>query len=118
MADLRLVRGDTYSLPFAITDSNDDAVNLTSYTVWFTMKYQTADLDAAAVMQLETGSGISITSAAGGTGTIDIAASDWATYSTGKNLVWDLQIKHTDGTVTTVDSGRVLVTQDVTITTT
>jgi hypothetical protein len=93
-------------------------VNLTPYTVYFTMKYLTSDLDAAAVVQHTTGAGITITSAASGTGTIDIAAGDWSTYTTlDRNLVWDLQVKHTDGTVTTIDSGRVFVEQDVTLST-
>lgn len=118
MSDLHLTRGDSYSLSFAVTDVGGSVVNLTGYSLWFTAKNAYTDLDAAAVMQFEISSGITVTSYSGGTGTIDIAPADWATYTGTGHLVWDLQAKASDDTVTTVERGRIWVRQDTTITTT
>lgn len=118
MSDLRLTRGDSYSLPFAVTDSSGNAVNLTGYSGWFTVKHSTSDTDGSAIMQLTVGNGVTVPSPTDGTGTIDIASSNWSGYTAPKNPVyWDLQFKASTGEVYTVDSGRIWVKQDVTLST-
>lgn len=110
--ELSMTRGDSATFTSVVTRSGA-AVNLTAGTVWFTAKYRASDADAAAVFQKLTGAGV--TGDAGGTVTVTLSPADTAglpAYPT--TLVWDLQLRESDGRITTVDMGTLTVAGDVT----
>lgn len=47
---LKIIRGDTASIPVTITDLNDDPVNLTGSSVFFTVKRKKSDDDEDALI--------------------------------------------------------------------
>jgi hypothetical protein len=112
--DLELDRGDTgrYNMSFS--------VNLTGAKVWFTAKRYMTDADGAALIALSTTtSGITITDGPAGQASLVIPPAATAALTTPNPptplaLWYDIQVKESDGTVTTVQKGRLLITGDVT----
>lgn len=113
MSNIAIVRGDTAVLDVAITRSGSP-VDLTGATLWFTAKRAKSDPDAVAVIAKSTASGITVTSASGGTATITIDPDDTSDLTSATALVFDVQLKESGGRITTVDSGTLRVTLDVT----
>jgi hypothetical protein len=50
----QLHAGDNYTLTFNLVDHNDDPIDLTSATVWFTVKRKSTDEDSSALLFLIT----------------------------------------------------------------
>jgi len=115
--DLELPRGDTgrWNLAFS--------VNLTGAKIWFTAKRAYTDADNAAVISLSTTTtGITITDAPNGAATLVIPPSATSALVTPPpptplTLVYDVQVKESDGTVTTVQWGKLNIRGDVTFST-
>lgn len=80
-------------------------VDISSADMWFTAKHQLADADADAVFQKETGSGITLTTPASGIATVTISPSDTASLTRTTSLWYDVQLKQTNGRITTVQQG-------------
>jgi len=115
MTDFSIFRGDTVSLDVTVTASGS-AYNLTGCSMWFTAKQRYSDLDAAAVFQKSTGSGITITSPTFGQATVVISPSDTSGLSNVKQLLlYDLQVKDASGNIYTVASGNLVVYPEVTL---
>src|SRR5579859_3759921 len=117
MAALNLTRGDTGI--FTTSISNLSAGGLTGYSAWFTAKRDPSDADTAAVFQKTiTGGSIAITTAGNATtpGVLTTTVVPADTLPTGYAvlLVYDVKVKDTSGVETTVDSGTILVSADVT----
>lgn len=114
MSDLEMTRGDTrrWLLTFS--------VDLTGAKIWFTAKRALSDADGAALIALSSGtSAITITDAAAGQCTLVIppaATAGVATPSPSQplSLVYDIQIRESDGTITTVQRGNLRIKADVT----
>ena len=114
IVDLELPRGDTgrWLLTFN--------VNLTGAKVWFTAKRAFTDADSAAVIALSTTTGgVTILDAALGTARLVIPSSATSALTTPGppsplTLVYDIQIREADGTITTVQQGRLNIRGDVT----
>jgi hypothetical protein len=112
--DLDLPRGDTgrWNLSFS--------VNLTGAKVWFTAKRAWTDADSAAVIALSTDlGGITITDASAGTARLTIPPAATASLTTPPppsplTLLYDIQVKEADGSITTVQQGHLLVRADIT----
>lgn len=112
--DLDLPRGDTgrWLLNFN--------VNLTGAKIWFTAKRAFADADNAALIALSTDTaGITITDALNGLATLVIPPASTSSLTTPTppaplTLYYDIQVKESDGTVTTVQQGRLHIRGDVT----
>lgn len=124
MTNITAVQGDTIVLATAITREDPDTtetepVDLSSAELVFTAKYDLADADEDALVQLGTDgmlSGID-KSATPTDGRATITIDKEVTESLSKHTVflyWDLQLEEADGTVTTVDSGRLALTNDAT----
>jgi hypothetical protein len=116
-----MVRGD--SATFQSTISNLGISGLTGSSMWFTVKYAYTDIDAAKILSKTVGNGITIVQAGGsginGIVNISINPADTANVPEQQiTLVWDLQMKDTNGVVTTVDKGTLVVSPDVTQATT
>lgn len=109
-----LTRGDDYSQTLTLTADDGGPYDLTACTLWFTMKARISDADDDAVVQHQSGDGnLTITDAAGGEASHVIPASE--TDGLALDLyVYDYQIIAADGTVATVERGKLLVRADVT----
>lgn len=115
MSNITLTRGDSRTLSITVLDSDGSAADLTGASIWWTAKRDINDADADAIISKTVGSGITVTNAAGGLATVTIAPDDWTdAEDSDKHYVWDLQVKSDTGTVTTVASGRIIITPDVT----
>jgi hypothetical protein len=114
---LDMYRGDDESFDVAVVDKNGVVVNLTGASLRFTVKRDAADLDVDAVITKTTGSGITVTNAAGGIARIDIAATDTSAMIRGTLLVWDLQVRDSNSKTRTLASGTLRIIVDVSRTT-
>src|SRR5579859_4647001 len=119
MGVLTLTRGDTGI--FTTSISNLSASGLTGYSAWFTAKRDPSDADTGAVFQKTiTSGGIQITTAGNATTpgflTTTVVPADTDTLPAGYAvlLVYDVKVKDGSGVETTVDSGTILVSADVT----
>jgi hypothetical protein len=95
--------------------------NLTGFTVWFTAKPETALPDAQAVFALDSATlgGVVLTTAAVGIFTVTGSSLATIGFPDGPvRLRYDVQIKDTSGNVFTIETGRMVVTPDVTRSTT
>lgn len=106
---LYAVRGDTTSWPFALTQSEGGpAWDLSALTLTWAARVPGGD----AVFAGSGGSGITVVSAVGGTGSIDIAPADWDAWEGAGLLEWDLQV-NASGQIRTVAYGTIAVRTDV-----
>lgn len=119
-ADIELVRGDTYRRPLTIREPDGTAYDLDGSTVWFTLKRlgDTAADDAGALTQLtwESGGdsdGITVTSPATGTVTVEIPSDDTDGLNPAAKYRYDLQVV-ANGKVDTPIWGEVTVVTDTT----
>lgn len=121
---LTLKKGDTHHLEVIVTrkDENDVEVpvNLTGSKLWFTAKNKVTDLDTSAVIRKGTANttltGVDITDAPNGEALITLVPADTAIGNGTVFLHWDLQLKETDDTVTTINAGRLALSDQVTLT--
>lgn len=128
MSKLQIRRGDTAVIRVAVTRRDPDtglvtAVNLTGAKMWFTAKRAFKDADAGAVIQKGTTnttlSGIEITNAALGFAEVTVDPDDTVDLAADTTwLYYDVQLKETDDRLSTVQSGPLVVSADVTRATT
>lgn len=111
--DLTVYRGDdkTYNLTF--TDSNGDAIDITGYTIFFTVKNNKTDSDDDAVIKKDITSHIDPTN-----GKTQIILTDIDTAIAIKRYFYDIQLKDVSGLITTVLEDAFIIVQDITIRTT
>lgn len=109
---LKIFRGDDITINVRVKDSAGDAVDITGYTFWFTAKSQESDIDANAEIQKEV---TSHTTPASGLTAITLSNSD-TDLDTDKEYFYDIQMKDTGGSVTTLVKGRMLIKKDITVT--
>lgn len=116
MTDLRVTRGDTITLAVGPVLKGDGTVqDITGHSLRFTAKVRKDDADVAAPIAGSTAGGqITITDGPGGLAVVAIPAAQTDGFLTDRTLHWDLQIADPGGTVKTLDSGKLIVTRDVT----
>jgi len=116
MSDLTIRRGDDPTLDLVLATASG-AANLEGVDLWFTVKENTFDSDADAVIQKTTISGIHVVDEAGGIVEIYISRTDTdhlrARYLD-VPLVWDVQLKDATEIVQTVAAGTLTIEADVT----
>lgn len=98
----------TYTLNFI--DSAGDAINITGYTVFFTVKTLDTDTDASALISKTV---TTHSDAAGGESQVSLSASD-TDIATGV-YIYDFQFKDGSGNIATIVKDKFLVLQDVTV---
>lgn len=111
---LEITRGDTTTLNVSCFQTDGvTPLNITGYTLWFTAKYVVADADPGVFQKTTTAGGITITNAAGGIATVSLVPTDTSSLA-GVVLLWDLQGKDPSGNITTLASGTLTITADIT----
>lgn len=106
--------GDDFDYTLTFTDDNGDAVDITGWTIWLTVKESEADADVSAVFQV---SQTSHTDATGGISTLSVANTTTDDLSPG-TYVYDIQVKTDSNKIYTVTKGQFVITSDVTTSTT
>jgi putative sterol carrier protein len=114
MTNLELYRGDnkTYNLNF--TDSNGDVIDITGYTIYFTIKnkktYKLENNDNDALVKIN----VTIhTNPTQGESQINIT-SDLTNDIEPNNYIYDIQLKDSSDNILTIISGNINIIADVT----
>jgi hypothetical protein len=107
---LQIKRGDTWSRTMYFQDANGSPIDITGWTIFFTVKAKADDLDAAAVI-LKTITVFSDPSA----GEAEISLTSTDTAQTIASYLFDLQVKTNLGEIITVLEGIITITKDITI---
>lgn len=111
MTTISITRGDDKSINFAFTDGNSAAIDITGYTLFFTVKEvtDTASDDTAAVISKTV---TSHTDAVNGLSSVTITNAD--SDITPDRYKFDVQLKTDAGSIKTVVKGDFIVSNDVT----
>lgn len=108
--NLKVCRGDTFLRTMSFVDSDGVAINITGWTIFFTIKDVKEEADGSA----EISKTITVhTNAAAGLSQILVAASEMAALN--GDYFYDIQIKKSDDTVLTILRGKFIVDSDITL---
>lgn len=114
MSDIKGVRGDTNVYNIVVL-RQDTPIDLTGAKVWFSAKRQRTDLDADAIILLDSaGGGINIYDPLHGKLQVIVPPSDTEDLDEEEVLYYDVQLKEANGIITTIASGKITITLDVT----
>lgn len=103
------VRGDTIVLRATVTRSSS-ALDITGCTAKFTARrYSGSDI----LIQKTTSNGIALTTPASGILTVTIEPQDTASFTEDLILAAEIELTETDGRVTTVARGKLMVVEDL-----
>lgn len=99
--NLRIRKGEQYSIHVTVRDEDDALVDLTGETCWFTVKESKTTLDAAAILQKTVGSGITLANQVTDMGELDvkILSTDFVTdlasaaVTLDRDYFYDLKVK-------------------------
>jgi len=107
---LSIKRGDTWSRTIYFEDEDGVAIDITGWTVFFTVKAKADDLDAAAVISKT----ITVfTDPTNGEAGISLTSTD--TNQTIGSYLFDIQVKTNLAEIITVLEGILTITKDITI---
>lgn len=108
-SNLEFFAGEDRSYTITITDGDGIAINITGYTIWFTVKADPEDTDVNALIQKEI---TSHTTPASGITTITLTNDD--TNIALGNHFYDIQMMDSSSLITTLVAGRVRVKRRIT----
>jgi hypothetical protein len=112
--DIEMYRGDTKSMTLTFKDSAGTSVNITGYSIYFTVKnklsYVDDSADSDAIISSVT---TSHTYATSGTSVLTISSSQTSTVTPGK-YIYDIQLKDASNNILTVVAGAFILNADVT----
>lgn len=111
---IQLIRGDDQRITLYFTDENDDVIDLTDCTVFFTVKRKKSDTDANAILAKAIDDHVNPEE---GRTEVQITASEAVNLEPG-DYFWDAQIKFADGGIRSVIADVLTVLPDITIRTT
>lgn len=113
--DIQAKRGDHEDYDLALTDRNQNPVNLTGCTVWFMAKRRPTDEDVDAIISKESGAaGLAVLDAVGGTLLLTLEPGDTEDLADGiQRLYYDVQVKDATGRITTPLEGHLDVDSDI-----
>ena len=100
--------GDDKTITVTVVDGDGTAQDITAATISY--KLQPAVDDATGAITKTVGSGVTITNAAGGIFTVDIAAANTASFA--GIYYHECQVTSSGGVVSTVFVGNVTINQD------
>jgi hypothetical protein len=107
---LNIKRGDTWSRTIYFTNDDNVPIDITGWTIFFTVKAKADDLDAAAIISK------TITSFSNPTaGEAEISLTSTDTNQTIGSYLFDLQVKTNLNEIFTVVEGIITITKDITI---
>lgn len=107
--DFEIVKEDTWTKEFKFFNENGD-INITGWTIFFTMKEKITDPDSAAKISKT----ITVhTDPTHGETAISLSSID--TTQTPGNYIYDVQIKTNSGDIKTILSGTITILSGVTI---
>lgn len=110
MTEIEVIRGDDVTLTLTFTDNDGNAIDLTSGTVFFTVKKKASDTDENALIKKN----ISIFSAPT-TGIMNLSLTDEDTDLASGVYYYDVQFIDSAGSVSSVQRDRFTVIKDITI---
>ena len=110
MANYEKKRGDTVTLQLTFKDSDGNAIDITNYTVFFTLKNNKSDSDDDAIIKKDVTSHSDPTN---GITTITLSAAE--TDDLLGSYWYDIQYKTGAGVIKTVVIGTYIFEEDVTI---
>jgi len=116
MSNHTLVRGDTWSFDLTPIKRKGALVSLTSANAWCTIKRSTRDNDPGLLLVTEISSAtgtITLVGTAALGATVSFKATATIALNAGEYHI-DFQLKESDGTVTTLDIGKLKVRDHVT----
>jgi len=109
--NLTTVRGDTFTRTIQFKDGNGAAYDITLWTIWFTIKRDTADSDSDAIIQKKITAHSDPTN---GTSTISLTAAETDVIDPG-TYRYDIQVKKADGTIySVIPTASITFTPDTT----
>lgn len=112
--NLSLPRGDSREYRFELTDENDNVMNLTGATVYFTVKEKNSDADPG-VFQLSSADPTQIDIDDPGNGKARIFVTNSNTQDLEiRSYIYDVQVQPASGGVKTAVSGTFTISEDVT----
>jgi hypothetical protein len=119
MTEIELTRGDTNEFTVTITAPDGDGVyqplEIGFSDLWFTLKYDWDDDDVDAIVQKTVGNGITVSSpTSAGIAVVRLEPEDTEDLIGPQRLVYDVQLKESDDTITTVASGYANLVRDAT----
>lgn len=110
---------DVYNTRFNEITQTDEPVNLTGAKIWFTVKRTKRDADVDALILKDSVTNPTKVRVVGDPldGIIRISLDPSDTDSLKGSLPYDVQVKESDGTITTIIKGYLQVSEDITIST-
>lgn len=109
--NLRIARGDTFLRTLSFVDESGTVIDITGWTIFFTVKDVDTEADGTSEISEEI---TSHTSPTEGLTQILIAAATMAALAPG-DYFYDIQIKKADGTIFTILIGKLIVDADITL---
>jgi hypothetical protein len=101
-----IVRGDDATIVVRVLDENDEPIDLTTYTIFFTAKKNPKDPDSDAVLQME------VDGEADGEVEINFTAEDTSVLKP-RSYWWDVQLEK-DGVITSTTKQLFRLSSDIT----
>jgi len=114
MTDLTIYRGDNKTWTIAFTDDAGDPIDITGYTLFFTVKnkgcYQDDSADTNALIEKD----VTVhTNPTGGISAVSLVPADTNTIEP-DDYIYDMQLKDSTDNILTVIKGDFTITADVT----
>jgi hypothetical protein len=103
--------GDTFERQKTVIDSDGNSVNITGYTIYFTVKRSCSDPDSSAILSDEITAFDDVTN---GIYTIEISSTDMLQINSGKYYC-DIKTKDSSNKITTIFNGYFIVKNAVTL---
>jgi hypothetical protein len=110
MNNLEIYRGDTQIYELNFTDENGDAIDITDWVVWFTVKSDQNALDDDADIQVIVDTHSDPTNGK----TVVELSNDDTDLEIG-SYYYDIQTKDSDDKIKTIVAGKFIVSRDITL---
>lgn len=118
MTDISMVKGDSITLDTAVIRLDDDGITevpVTATKAWFTAKISDRDVDGDSIIALNSQDNEDNVIIAYGNVRVILDPDHTINYGS-RWLLYDLQISETDGTITTVERGKIEFKSNITMT--
>ena len=107
--DYSVYRGDTITLPISFVDGDGNAIDISGWTLFFTLKNAIDDTDDSAVLKVDVSGHVDAIN-----GLTKIVLPDSDTDDLAGEYYYDIQYKDGSGNIRTIISGHFEFVKDVT----